>query len=199
MVNYHYQSLAEQLAARGMDVEQIKVQIKAQQIELPSWGFANTGTRFKTYAWPGAASSIHEKLADAGMVNKLTGVCPSVALHIPWDKTNDWPGLAQFALQHGVRIGAINTNTFQADRYKFGSLTHADADTRQKALVHHYECIEIMQATGSTLLSLWYGDGTNYAGQENMRARRHRAIEFLSKVHGALPHGITHVIGIQVL
>jgi L-rhamnose isomerase/sugar isomerase len=180
-----YQSLID----RGINLNSVKAKLKAQHIELPSWGFANTGTRFKTYAWPGAASSIHEKIADAGMVHKLTGVCPSVALHIPWDKTNDWPALAAFAAEHGVRIGAINTNTFQADRYKFGSLTHADAATRQKALDHHLECIEIMKATGSTLLSLWYGDGTNYAGQENMRERRHRAINFLSQVHSALPHG----------
>ena len=184
-----YQSLADSLAARGLDIEHIKAQIKAQHIELPSWGFANTGTRFKTYAWPGAASNIHEKLADAGMVHKLTGVCPSVALHIPWDKTDDWPALAQFAASHGVRVGAINTNTFQQDRYKFGSLTNSDAAIRQKALAHHFECIEIMRQTGSKDLSLWYGDGTNYAGQENMRERRHRAIEFLSQVHTALPDG----------
>ncbi|MCL6512396.1 MAG: sugar isomerase, partial [Anaerolineae bacterium] len=105
-----YQILADQLSARGIDVEAVKARLKAQHIELPSWGFANTGTRFKTYAWPGAARNIYEKLADAGFVHKLTGVCPTVAIHIPWDKVKDWDDLVEYADAQGVRIGACLLN-----------------------------------------------------------------------------------------
>lgn len=183
----HYQHLADQLASKGLDVEAVKAQLKAQKIELPSWGFANTGTRFKTYAWPGAARNIYEKLADAGFVHKLTGVCPTVAIHIPWDKVKDWDDLVEYAEAQGVAIGAVNTNTFQADRYKWGSITNADPAIRQAALDHHLECIEIAKRVGSHAISLWYGDGTNYAGQESFVERRHRMIAFLKEVYAALP------------
>jgi len=189
-----YALLAEQLTAKGIDVESVKAKLKAQHIELPSWGFANTGTRFKTYAWPGAARNIYEKLADAAFVHKLTGVCPSVAIHIPWDKVDDWRALAEYARAQGVRIGAVNTNTFQADRYKWGSITNADPAVRQVAFEHHLECIAIAQQVGSTTLSLWYGDGTNYAGQESFVARRHRMIEFLQRVYAALPESMRMLI-----
>lgn len=177
-----------------MNLHLIKTKLKQQRIELPSWGFANTGTRFKTYAWPGAARNVYEKIADAAQVNKLTGVCPSVALHIPWDRVKDWEELRQFSEERGVTIGAINTNTFQADRYKWGSITHADPATRQKAIDHHLECIQIAETTGSGMISLWYGDGTNYAGQENMRERRHRMIESLSAVYKHLPPNMRMMI-----
>ena len=176
------------------DLSFIKAKLKQQHIELPSWGFANTGTRFKTYAWPGAARNIYEKIADAAQVNKLTGVCPSVALHIPWDKVKDWEELRQFSEERGVAIGAINTNTFQADRYKWGSITHSDEVTRQKAIDHHLECIQIAETTGSGMISLWYGDGTNYAGQENMRERRHRMMDSLSAVYKHLPPNMRMLI-----
>jgi L-rhamnose isomerase/sugar isomerase len=189
-----YQILADQLASKGIDVEAVKAQLKAQKVELPSWGFANTGTRFKTYAWPGAARNIYEKLADAGFVNKITGVCPTVAVHIPWDKVKDWDDLAEYAAGQGVAIGAINTNTFQADRYKWGSITNSDADIRKKALDHHLECIEIAKAVGSNALSLWYGDGTNYAGQESFVDRRHRMIAFFKDVYAALPRDMRMLI-----
>ncbi|MCS6774644.1 MAG: L-rhamnose isomerase [Anaerolineae bacterium] len=182
-----YDALVDQLAAKGVDVEAVKAKLKAQHIELPSWGFANTGTRFKTYAWPGAARTLYEKLADAGMVHKLTGICPTVAIHIPWDRVANWEEACAVAAQHGVRIGAVNTNTFQADRYKWGSITNADPAIRRVAFEHHLECIEIAKKVGSKVLSLWYGDGTNYPGQESFVARRHRMIEFLSDVHAALP------------
>lgn len=189
-----YQQLTDQLALKGIDVENVKAQLKAQHIELPSWGFANTGTRFKTYAWPGAARNIYEKLADAGFVNKITGVCPTVAIHIPWDKVKDWDDLAEYAEGQGVQIGAINTNTFQADRYKWGSIANSDAATRKVALDHHLECIEIAKTVGSNALSLWYGDGTNYAGQESFVERRHRMIAFFKDVYKALPHNMRMLI-----
>jgi L-rhamnose isomerase/sugar isomerase len=189
-----YTILTDQLASKGIDVEAVKAQLKAQRVELPSWGFANTGTRFKTYAWPGAARNIYEKLADAGFVNKITGVCPTVAIHIPWDKVKDWDDLAEYAASQGVAIGAVNTNTFQADRYKFGSITNRDAEIRQKALDHHLECIEIAKTVGSDAISLWYGDGTNYAGQESFVERRHRMIAFFKDVYAALPHDMRMLI-----
>jgi len=189
-----YQILADQLSARGIDVEAVKARLKAQHIELPSWGFANTGTRFKTYAWPGAARNIYEKLADAGFVHKLTGVCPTVAIHIPWDKVKDWDDLVEYADAQGVRIGAVNTNTFQADRYKWGSITHADPAVRKVALDHHLECIEIARRVGSPAISLWYGDGTNYAGQESFIERRHRMIAFFKEVYAALPNHMRMLI-----
>ncbi|MCS7087208.1 MAG: L-rhamnose isomerase [Thermoflexales bacterium] len=189
-----YQHLAEHLAAKGIDVEHVKARLKAQHIELPSWGFANTGTRFKTYAWPGAARTLHEKIADAGMVHKLTGVCPSIAIHIPWDKVDDWDAAREFAASQGLRIGAVNTNTFQADLYKWGSITNADAAVRQAALDHHLECIEIAKKVGSSILSLWYADGTNYPGQASFVERRHRMIDFLRQVYAALPENMRMLI-----
>jgi len=189
-----YPSLEAQLAVKGIDVALVKAKLKAQHIELPSWGFANTGTRFKTYAWPGAARNIYEKLADAAFVHKLTGVCPSVAIHIPWDKVDDWRALAEYAHAQGVRIGAVNTNTFQADRYKWGSITNADPAIRQVAFEHHLECIAIAQQVGSNTLSLWYGDGTNYAGQESFVARRHRMIGFFQRVYAAMPESMRMLI-----
>ncbi|MCS7055813.1 MAG: L-rhamnose isomerase [Thermoflexales bacterium] len=183
----NYTILADQLTSKGIDVEAVKARLKAQRIELPSWGFANTGTRFKTYAWPGAARNIYEKIADAGFVHKLTGVCPTVAIHIPWDKVKDWDDLVEYAKAHGVAIGAVNTNTFQADRYKWGSITNADPAIRKVALDHHLECIEIAKRVGSRAISLWYGDGTNYPGQESFVERRHRMIAFLKEVYAALP------------
>jgi L-rhamnose isomerase/sugar isomerase len=143
-----YQALVDRLSKRGINVDAVKTKLKEQRIETPSWGYGNSGTRFKTFAYPGAANTIYEKLADAAMVNRLTGICPSVALHIPWDKVDDWPALKSYATDLGIKIGAINTNTFQADIYKFGSICHPDPAVRRIAVDHHLECIEIAKKTG---------------------------------------------------
>jgi L-rhamnose isomerase/sugar isomerase len=189
-----YQSLAERLAKRGIDVEAVKTKLKEQRVETPSWGYGNSGTRFKTFAYPGAANTIYEKIADAAMVNRLTGICPTVALHIPWDKVSDWSALKQYAADLGVAVGAINTNTFQAEIYKFGSICHPDPKVRRTAIDHHLECIEIAKKTGSNAISLWYADGTNYAGQDSFRARRQRLIDSLGEVYKALPEGMRMLI-----
>jgi L-rhamnose isomerase/sugar isomerase len=189
-----YNLLVDRLVKKGLDPDAIGSRIKSLEIETPSWGYGNTGTRFKTFAWPGAARDVREKLADAAMVHKLTGACPSVALHIPWDKVSDWGELGRYATGLGVRIGAINTNTFQADVYKFGSISHRDPAVRRAAIEHHVECIGIARATGSTILSLWYADGTNYPGQDSMRERRQRMIESLREVYAALPSGMRMLI-----
>lgn len=190
----NYQILADQLTARGIDVEWVKARLKTQHIETPSWGYGNSGTRFKTFAYPGAARDVHEKVADAAMVNQLTGVCPTVALHIPWDKVKDWEELRHEAAELGVGLGAINTNTFQADIYKFGSICHPDPAVRRTAVRHHLECVEIAGILGSNALSLWYADGTNYAGQDSLTGRRHRMIESLSEVYAAMPRSMRMLI-----
>jgi L-rhamnose isomerase / sugar isomerase len=184
-----YQRLADRLNARGLNVEQIKNQLKAQHIETPSWGYSNAGTRFKVFPAPGAARNIHEKLADAGYIHKLTGVAPTVAVHIPWDKTDDYEALKQYAADCGVAIGAVNPNVFQADKYKLGSITNPDSGIREEALEHLIECCEIMAKTGSTILSLWFADGTNYAGQDDIRARKQRMYESLAETYKHLPAG----------
>ncbi|MDZ4765814.1 MAG: L-rhamnose isomerase [Chloroflexota bacterium] len=184
-----YDALAEQLTARGVNVDAVKDKLKRQHIETPSWGYANSGTRFKTFAWKGAARSIHEKLADAGYIHKLTGVAPSVAIHIPWDKTDDYAALPQIAAQHGVTIGAVNPNTFQDEQYKLGSITHPSGAVREEAIAHLVECCEIMAKTGSTLLSLWFADGTNYAGQDSIVERKHRMESALAETYKHLPAG----------
>ena len=157
--------------------------LEAQAIELPSWAFGNSGTRFKVFATPGTPRTVEEKIADAATVNTLTGLAPSVALHIPWDKVEDYSALSAFAQDHGVRLGTINSNTFQDDIYKFGSLTHVDKAVRQKAIDHHFECIDIMNATGSRDLKIWLADGTNYPGQGDLRGRQDRLAESLAEIY----------------
>lgn len=159
------------------------------RVETPSWGYGDSGTRFKTFAWPGAARNVWEKVADAGEVHRLTGCAPSVALHIPWDRCDDWQGLAQHAAEQGVEIGAINPNVFQDPDYKLGSVTNPDPRTRDKALAHLLECVGLLTQTGSRDLSLWFADGTNYAGQDDFRARKRLMSEALRQVHAALPDG----------
>ncbi|MCE2490555.1 MAG: L-rhamnose isomerase [Anaerolineae bacterium] len=182
-----YEGLAARLDAQGIDAEAVKRRLKAQHIETPSWGYGNSGTRFKVYSWPGAARNIHEKLADAGYVQRLTGVAPTVALHIPWDKVDDWEALAQFAEEQGVAIGAINPNVFQEGQYRLGSITNPSATVREEAVAHMVECCEIMALTGSDLLSLWFADGTNYSGQDSMSDRKRRMEAALGETYRHLP------------
>ena len=184
-----YARLAEDLHGRGVDLHDLESRLRAQRIETPSWGYGNSGTRFAVFRQPGAARDVHERLADAAQVHAVTGVCPSVALHIPWDKVDDYDALKAEAADLGVEIGAINPNVFQDPDYQFGSFGHREASVRQKALDHMAECVEIMEATGSRLLSLWFADGTNYAGQADLISRKRSFEECLSKTHGMLPAG----------
>jgi len=166
--------------------ERISAQLVEQAIELPSWAFGNSGTRFKVFGTPGTPRTPQEKIADAAQVNQYTGLSPSVALHIPWDKVDDYTALGAFAADHGLKLGTINSNTFQDDDYKLGSLTHTDAAVRQKAIDHHYECIDIMNATGSRDLKIWLADGTNYPGQGDLRARQDRLADSLAKIYARI-------------
>ena len=160
--------------------------LSEQTIELPSWAFGNSGTRFKVFTQPGVPRDPFEKIADAAQVHKYTGLAPLVALHIPWDKTGDYKALRSYAKDQGIALGTINSNTFQDDDYKLGSLTHSDARIRQKAIDHHYACIDIMNETGSRDLKIWLADGTNYPGQDDIRARQNRLAESLRTIYERL-------------
>jgi L-rhamnose isomerase / sugar isomerase len=160
--------------------------LRSQTIELPSWAFGNSGTRFKVFGQPGVARDPFEKLEDAAQVHRYTGVAPRVSLHIPWDLVDDYGKLAAHAADLGVSIGAINCNLFQDDDYRLGSLTHADPAIRRKAIEHHAQCIEVMRRTGSTDLKIWLPDGTNYPGQDDLRARQDRLADSLQQIYAML-------------
>ncbi len=169
---------------------EVKQALREQWVETPSWAYGNTGTRFKVFKNPAAARDAYEKLEDAALVNRLTGVAPSVALHIPWDKVDDYAALAKHAADLGLRIGAINPNVFQEDEYRLGSVCHPDPAVRRKATDHLVECAEIAGVVGSPAVSLWFADGTNYPGQDDVRARQDRLAEALSTLYAALPDGV---------
>ena len=158
-------------------------QLAQQAIELPSWAFGNSGTRFKVFSTPGTPRTVQEKIADAAKVHELTALAPKVALHIPWDKVDDYAALRRHAADLGLALGTVNSNTFQDDIYKFGSLTHVDEAVRRKAIDHHLECIEIMNQTGSRDLKIWLADGTNYPGQGDIRGRQDRLAESLAAIY----------------
>ena len=159
--------------------------LAAQSIELPSWAFGNSGTRFKVFSTPGTPRDPFEKIADAAKVHELTGLAPHVALHIPWDIC-DFDALADHAAERGVQLATINSNTFQDDDYKFGALTHEDERIRTKAIDHHFECIEVMDKTGSRDLKIWLAEGSNYPGQADMRGRQDRLHDSLSTIYDRL-------------
>lgn len=179
---------------QNINVDAVVEKIQQFTIETPSWGYGDSGTRFKVFHWPGAASTLREKLADAAEVNRLTGVCHSVAIHIPWDKENDWQGVKDYAHSLGLRIGSVNPNLFQQDAYRFGSLSHVDLQIRQQGIAHVLECIQIAQAVNSDVISLWLAEGTNYPGQDNLRRRRTRLLDSLKEIYAALPAGMRLLI-----
>ncbi|WP_136194114.1 L-rhamnose isomerase [Actinomyces procaprae] len=160
--------------------------LQTQTIELPSWAFGNSGTRFRVFTTAGVPRDPYEKIDDVAQVNKYTGVTPRVSLHIPWDKVDDYEALRAHAEDQGVTIGTINSNVFQDEDYKLGSLTNPDERIRRKAIDHHLECIDIMRATGSPALKIWLADGTNYPGQDSIRARQDRLADSLAEIYAAL-------------
>ena len=168
------------------DPTAVKAVLARQRIELPSWAFGNSGTRFKVFAQPGVPRNPYEKVADAAQVHRFTGAAPTIALHIPWDAVDDYGALAAFAKDHGIELGTINANVFQDDDYKLGSVTNPDPRIRRKALDHLFECVDVMDATGSRDLKLWFSDGTNYPGQDSIRARQDRLAEALHAVYDRL-------------
>jgi L-rhamnose isomerase/sugar isomerase len=171
------------------DLTAVKDALKKHQIELPSWAFGNSGTRFKVFGQPGVPRDPYEKSDDAAQVHKYTGVAPTMAVHIPWDKVDDYAALSAHAAGHGIKIGAVNSNVFQDDDYKLGSVCSPDPKARKKALAHLLECVDIMDATGSRDLKLWFADGTNYPGQDDIAARQDRMAEALAAVYARLGDG----------
>ncbi|VEP39601.1 MULTISPECIES: L-rhamnose isomerase [Tessaracoccus] len=167
-------------------IDTISSQLEAQVIEVPSWAYGNSGTRFRVFGSPGTPRTIQEKLADAAQVNRFTGLSPKVALHYPWDKVDDWAGLKAYAEELGLELGTVNSNTFQDEAYKFGSLAHNDPKVRRKAIDHHLECLEIMNEIGSTDLKIWLADGTNYPGQGDIRRRQDWLAESLATIYAEL-------------
>jgi len=186
-----YKLFEERFTQAGFDIGMVKSMLKKQAIETPSWGYANSGTRFQAFSWPGAAVTTKDKLDDAAMVHKMTGIAPSVALHIPWDKPEDgdYEAMRNYAESKGIYLGAINPNVFQDDEYMLGSIAHPQVAVRQKALDHMVECCGIMEKTNSDVLSLWFADGTNYAGQDDLRDRKHRVEETLFQLLPHIPKG----------
>jgi L-rhamnose isomerase / sugar isomerase len=166
--------------------DRITSQLDQLAIEVPSWAYGNSGTRFKVFGTPGTPRSVEEKIADAATVHRFTGLAPSVALHIPWDLVDDFKALRTYAEDLGVALGTINSNTFQDDDYKLGSLTHVDPAVRRKAVDHNLQCIEVMEQTGSRDLKIWLADGTNYPGQGDIRARQDWLAEGLAEIYAQL-------------
>src|SRR5580700_6897032 len=171
------------------DLTAVKDALKNHQIELPSWAFGNSGTRFKVFGQPGVPRNPYEKADDAAQVHRYTGVAPVMAVHIPWDKVGDYAALSAHAAANGIRIGAVNANVFQDNDYKLGSICNPDPRVRKKALAHLLECVDIMDATGSRDLKLWFADGTNYPGQDDIAARQDRMAEALAAVYARLGDG----------
>ena len=171
------------------DLTAVKTALRAHRIEVPSWAYGNTGTRFKVFAQPGVPRTVEEKIDDAAQVHKFTGVAPSVAVHIPWDAVDDYAALAAYAKDRGVAIGTVNANVFQDDAYRLGSVANPDPAVRAKAVAHLVECVDIMDATGSRDLKLWFADGTNYPGQDDITARQDRLAEALGQVYARLGPG----------
>lgn len=178
-----YNILKSSLEEKGIDVNKAEKRLKTLKIETPSWGYADSGTRFAIFKQKNAAKKVKEKIQDAAEVHKLTGICPSIALHIPWDITDDWDALLEYSLSLGIRPGAVNPNLFQDPDYKLGSLCHPDEKVRKKAINHVLKCIDIAKTLKSKDISLWLADGTNYPGQDDMRERKHRLEESLKEIY----------------
>ncbi len=188
----HAQRILDDVADQGRDPQALLERLLRLRIEIPSWGFADTGTRFGKFLQPAAARTIEEKLEDAGEVQRRTGICPTVAIHVLWDFPNGWdPQVAQRAKQLGVKIGSIAPNLFQDQCYKYGSLANGDPQVRARAVQHCLDSIELAKKAGSSALSLWLGDGTNHPGQDSIRDRKHRLADCLAQIHAALPDEMT--------
>lgn len=179
-------------SATGRDAEKVWSALDSFRIEVPSWGFANTGTRFGKFVQGGAATTTEEKFADAAQVNTLTGASPTVALHVLWDLPGgkaDVPAIKALEKKYGVKSGAINPNLFQSAEYKYGSIANPSAEIRGMALKHLLDSVEIGKALGSKDVSLWIADGSNYPGTQSVRRRIDWMEEVLAATHTALGEG----------
>lgn len=187
-----YDALAGQLERRGIALDAIVEQVRKFAVALPSWGVGTGGTRFGRFPGAGEPRDVFEKLADCAVIHRLMRTTPTVALHIPWDRTPDVRELAEFACGLGLGFDAMNSNTFQDQpgqrhSYKYGSLSHVDPAVRREAVRLNLECIETGKALGSRALSVWIGDGGNFPGQLDFRKSLERYIESMKEVYAALP------------
>jgi L-rhamnose isomerase/sugar isomerase len=173
-----------------MHVDQLFEWLGQLEIETPSWAFGDSGTRFHVFPWPGAARNVYERIDDAALVHQLTGSCPRVALHLPWDAVADYTALRRYAEDCGVGIGAVNPNLFQDDEYRLGSICSPDPAVRERALAHCAECISAAGELGSETISLWLADGTNYPGQDNLSERYGRLRGGLASIYALLHDGM---------
>ena len=174
--------------------QRVKVKLKEQKIGTPTWGYADSGTRFHVLRRPSAPRNLEEKLEDAAVVERVTGVCPYVDLHTAWDHSDDWGGIRRLASDLGLRIGAVNPHLFDHDDYALGSLCNPSARVRASSLVKLLEGVEIAKEVGATVMSMWFADGTDYPGQDSFRARRKRLEEGLAKVYQAMPADMRMVV-----
>ncbi len=172
----------------------LKEKVKNFKVEVPSWGFSDSGTRFHVFQIPGAARNAFERIEDAAQVDKYTKAVSAVAIHIPWDRVDNWKDLVRFARDKGLKLGAVNPNLFQDEDYKFGSLTNLDDKKRAKAIDHVLECIDIMRSVESKVLSLWLPDGTDYPGQGDFAKRQSLLIDSLKKIYSAMANDMTLLI-----
>jgi L-rhamnose isomerase/sugar isomerase len=184
---HDHEHLAARLAERGVDVDAVERALRALVVETPSWGYGDSGTRFATFPQPGRPRNVFERVDDAAEVHRLTGAAGAVALHFPWDAVEDYGALRAHIEARGLRVGAVNPNLFQDPDYKLGSVTHPDAAVREKAIRHLLDCVRIASELGAGAQSLWLADGTNYPGQDDMRGRRRRLVDALSRVYAELP------------
>ena len=187
-----YDSLGRKLSRTGIDIDAVKAKVAGFSVAVPSWGAGRGGTRFAKFPIAGEPTNIHEKLEDCAVVNQLSTMTPRVSPHFPWDKVSDYAALRQEAESLGLGFDAVNSNTFQdqpgqAHSYNNGSLASTLEATRQQAIEHNIECIEIGQQIGSTDLTVWVGDGTNFPGQQDLGRSLDRYLEAAAQVYAALP------------
>jgi len=191
-VDEDYDALGRKLARRGVDIDAVKTRVKEFSVAIPSWGVGVGGTRFAKFPIPGEPTNVHEKLADCAVINQLSRMTPRVSMHFPWDKVDDPVGLREEAQEIGLGFDAVNSNTFedqpgQALSYKSGSLTANEALVREQAIRHNIDCIKIGEKLGSKAITVWIGDGTNFPGQQSLRASLDRYLESAHAIYGALP------------
>lgn len=189
-----FETLGDRLARRGVDVEDVVSAVRAFEVAIPSWALGTGGTRFGRFPGPGEPRDVFEKMEDVTVIHRLTGAAPWVSLHIPWDEPDDPAALRAHAAALGIRVDAVNSNTFQDQpgqrlSYKFGSLAHTDPAVREQAIEHNLHVIDVGLTLGSTALSIWLADGSNYPGQMHLRRAFDRTLESLTRIYAALPDG----------
>lgn len=187
-----YEALARQLARRGLQIEELVQRAMDYTVAVPTWGVGTGGTRFARFPGPGEPRHIHDKLEDCGVIHQLTRATGMVSPHFPWDKVSDYNALRQEAAQYSLGFDAVNSNTFQDQKeqnlsYKFGSLSHSSSMTRAQAVEHNLECIEIGQKLGSSAITVWIGDGTNFPGQQNLSRMFENYLAACEKIYAGLP------------